>query len=62
MQNNILPEDLQSVIELLQQKDPRLTSGPRVAEFEKSWSEWLDVKYSVFVNSVLLLIYLLWHG
>ena len=51
MRNNILAEDLEDVIELLHQKDPRLTSGPRVTEFEKSWSQWLGVKYSVFVNS-----------
>jgi len=51
MQNNILPEDLEGVMQLLQEKDPRLTSGPRVAEFERKWSEWLDIKYSVFVNS-----------
>ena len=51
MQNNIMPEDLQGVIELLQEKDPKLTSGPSVHEFEQVWSKWLDVKYSVFVNS-----------
>ena len=34
MQNNILSNDLIPVIELLQQKDPRLTSGPKVKEFE----------------------------
>lgn len=51
MRNNIRPEDLQAVIELLQQKDPQLTSGARVKEFEERWSEWLGVKYSVFVNS-----------
>ncbi len=51
MRNNILSDDLIPVIELLKQKDPRLTSGPRVKEFEDSWSQWLGVKYSVFVNS-----------
>mgnify|MGYP002831031085 CR=1 FL=1 len=34
MQNNILSDDLIPVIELLKQKDPRLTSGPKVKEFE----------------------------
>jgi CDP-6-deoxy-D-xylo-4-hexulose-3-dehydrase len=29
----------------------RLTNGPKVKEFEKSWSEWLGVKHSVMVNS-----------
>ena len=51
MQNNILKEDLDLVIEHLQQIDPKLTHGYNVAEFEKEWSEWLGVKYSVFVNS-----------
>ena len=39
------------VIDLLKQKDPRLTAGPMVEKFEKAWSDWLGVKYSVFVNS-----------
>ncbi len=51
MRNNILREDLNAVIEHLQQDDPILTNGPKVREFEKQWSEWLGVKYSVFVNS-----------
>lgn len=51
MQNNILREDLDAVIELLKQDDPKLTNGPRVLEFEKRWSEWLGVKYSTFVSS-----------
>ena len=51
MKNNILDTDLKPVINLLQEKDPRLTSGNKVREFEQLWSEWLGVKYSVFVNS-----------
>jgi len=51
MRNNILREDLDAVILHLQQDDPILTNGPKVREFEKAWSEWLGVKYSVFVNS-----------
>lgn len=51
MRNNILREDLDSVIEHLRKDDPILTNGPYVREFEKRWSEWLGVKYSVFVNS-----------
>jgi CDP-6-deoxy-D-xylo-4-hexulose-3-dehydrase len=31
--------------------EPKLTKGPITVEFEKKWSEWLGVKYSVFVNS-----------
>ena len=51
MRNNITRNDLEEVINLLQSEDPRLTSGPKVLEFEKQWSKWLGVKYSVFVNS-----------
>ena len=51
MKNNLLEQDLLPVIKLLTKKDPILTSGPKVKEFEKAWSEWLGVKYSVFVNS-----------
>lgn len=51
MRNNILREDLDAVIEHLKEDDPILTNGPKVREFEKKWSEWLGVKYSVFVNS-----------
>ena len=29
----------------------RLTNGPKVKEFECIWSEWLNTKYSVMVNS-----------
>ena len=35
----------------LQQDDPILTNGPQCVAFEQEWSEWLGVKYSVFVNS-----------
>lgn len=51
MRNNILREDLDALIAHLQQDDPILTNGPNVKAFEQEWSEWLGVKYSVFVNS-----------
>ena len=51
MKNNILDTDLSPVISLLKEKDPKLTSGPNVKKFEDLWSEWLGVKYSVFINS-----------
>jgi CDP-6-deoxy-D-xylo-4-hexulose-3-dehydrase len=51
MRNNILREDLDAVIEYLKQDDPILTHGANVRAFEEEWSEWLGVKYSVFVNS-----------
>ncbi len=51
MRNNILREDLDALIEHLKQDDPILTNGPNVGAFESEWSNWLGVKYSVFVNS-----------
>lgn len=51
MRNNILREDLEAVIDHLKQVDPILTNGPNIRAFESEWSNWLGVKYSVFVNS-----------
>lgn len=51
MRNNIDREDLDAVIEHLKQDDPILTQSVNVKKFEEEWSEWLGVKYSVFVNS-----------
>jgi CDP-6-deoxy-D-xylo-4-hexulose-3-dehydrase len=51
MSNNLSRLDLDAVIKLLQEDDPKLTNGPAVKEFEKEWSKWLGVKYSVMLNS-----------
>ena len=51
IKNNIEQNDLKEVIKHLSGPDPILTNGPKVREFERKWSEWLGVKYSVFVNS-----------
>ena len=51
MRNNILRDDLDAIIEHLKQDDPILTNGANIRAFEEKWSEWLGVKYSVFVNS-----------
>lgn len=52
MDDNINREDVNSVIDFLNQDPiPKLTNGPKVAEFEKQWSEWVGVKHSLFVNS-----------
>ena len=51
MKNNINRQDLDLVIDYLKNEDPKLTQGSNVYEFEKIWSKWLGVKYSVFVNS-----------
>jgi len=51
MSNNLSRSDLNSVIKLLENNDPKLTNGPAVKEFEEQWSRWLGVKYSVMLNS-----------
>lgn len=51
MRNNISRQDLDLLIDHLKQDDPKLTHGPKVAEFENLWSDWLGVKHSVMVNS-----------
>lgn len=51
IRNNIIRDDLNKVISHLKKKDPILTSGKNVYDFEKKWSKWLGVKYSIFVNS-----------
>ncbi len=51
MVNNITKNDLNVVIDFIQQEDPILTQSSNVLEFEKEWSKWLGVRYSVFVNS-----------
>lgn len=51
MRNNISRSDLDALISYLQQDDPILTQSSQVKAFEQEWSDWLGVKYSVFVNS-----------
>jgi CDP-6-deoxy-D-xylo-4-hexulose-3-dehydrase len=51
MKNNITRTDLDAVIAYLSQDDPALTHSKQTLAFEREWSEWLGVKYSVFVNS-----------
>jgi len=50
MENNITKEDLDHLIEFLRGM-PRLTQSSNVRAFENEWSRWLDVRYSVYVNS-----------
>ena len=50
MKNNISKSDLAKVINFLKTKDPILTQSKNTLYFEKLWSKWLGVKYSVFVN------------
>lgn len=53
MRNNITRVDLDAVIRFLSQNENNLilTQGNQVREFEREWSAWLGVRYSVFVNS-----------
>ena len=48
--DNITQEDKEALAEFILNSN-RFTNGPKVREFEKAWSEWLGVKYSVMVNS-----------
>ena len=50
VKDTIDDKDINMLIEWLK-TNPKLTKGPITIEFEKKWSEWLGVKYSVFVNS-----------
>jgi len=51
MHNNFTKSDIKSVSKLLGKKNIILTQSNNVKQFEKKWSKWLGVKYSVFVNS-----------
>lgn len=50
MNDNITTEDVNILIEFLRNNNI-FTQNRNVREFERKWSEWLGVKYSVFVNS-----------
>ena len=51
MHNNFIKSDMDSVRNLIKNKNLILTQSKKVQEFEQKWSKWLKVKYSVFVNS-----------
>jgi len=50
VKDTIDSKDINMLIDWLK-TNPRLTKGDLTIEFEKIWSKWLGVKYSVFVNS-----------
>ena len=50
MENNITKNDLKVLVSFLK-TSPVLTQSKKVREFEKKWSKWLGIKYSIFVNS-----------
>ena len=51
MSNNFSKSDMDEVKKFINHKNITLTQSKKVKEFEKKWSNWLGVKYSVFVNS-----------
>jgi len=51
MHNNFTKGDMNAAIKLLKKKNIKLTQSSNVEKFEKAWSKWLGVRYSVFVNS-----------
>ena len=50
MEDNINYSDI-NILKKFISKNPIFTNNKKVLEFEKLWSKWLGVKYSVFVNS-----------
>jgi len=48
--DNITNDDKRALADFVLNTN-RFTNGPKVKEFEKKWSEWLGVKYSVMVGS-----------
>ena len=50
VEDTIDKKDIDNLIEWLK-TNPKLTKGDLTIEFEKKWSEYLGVKYSVFINS-----------
>ncbi len=52
MDNNITNSDVSSLIYFLKNNKKKIfTQSKKVNEFEKKWSNWLGIKYSIFVNS-----------
>lgn len=51
MHDNFTKADMNAAIKLFKQKSKILTQSKYVNKFESKWSNWLGVKYSVFVNS-----------
>lgn len=52
MENNIDDGDIEALqIFIKKNKNKIFTQSKKVSEFEKKWSKWLGVKYSIFVNS-----------
>jgi CDP-6-deoxy-D-xylo-4-hexulose-3-dehydrase len=50
VKDTITEDNINTLIEWLK-TNPRLTKGELTPKFEKEWSDWMGVKYSVFLNS-----------
>jgi len=50
VKDTITKENISDLIKWLE-TNPKLTKGDLTPAFERKWSEWLGVKYSVFLNS-----------
>ena len=50
MKDCITQEDKKSLVDFINTSN-RYTNGPKVKEFENEWSDWLGVKYSLYVSS-----------
>lgn len=50
MENIITEEDKLELINFISSTD-KFTNGPKVLEFERCWSDWLDCKNTLFVSS-----------
>lgn len=50
VKDTINKNEISNLIEWLK-SNPKLTKGELTPIFEKKWSDWLEVKYSVFLNS-----------
>ena len=51
MNDDCISKEDRSIVAEFVVNSSKLTYGEKVKEFESKWSEWLGVKYSVFVNS-----------
>ena len=49
--DNVSESDKEVLVDFIRRPDVRFTNGPAVREFESHWSDWLDVRYTTFVNS-----------
>lgn len=49
--DSITEKDKNKLVDFIRTDGVRFTQDKNVAEFERQWNEWLNVKHSIFVNS-----------